>query len=119
MDNHTKVYGGGLAKIDGMGMATTFGVGVKIEDGKTLGHFICSINPPGPEMVVNAPVESAEFSAEGGDGKVTLKGTDKIWGAYTAILEEGKMDLTWTKPFGPKGDTHITEMDTLAVVKFE
>lgn len=34
MKNHTKVYGGGLATVDGMGMITTFGVGVKIENGK-------------------------------------------------------------------------------------
>ncbi len=112
---YTKVYGGGLATIDGMGMLTIFGVGVKVEDGKTTGHFICSINPHGPEMIVNGPVESAEFE----DEKVTLKGTDKTWGAYTAVLEKGKLDLTWTKPFGPKGDTHITETDTLVIVKFE
>jgi len=115
MKNHTKVYGGGLATVDGMGMVTIFGVGAEVKEGKTSGHFFCSINPPGPEMVVNGPVESAEFE----DGRVTLKGTDKTWGAYTTVLGEGKMDLKWTKPFGPKGDTHITESDMLAVVKFE
>lgn len=51
MQNHTKVYGGGLASVDGMGMMTTFGVGVTVEDGKTSGHFFCSINPPGPEKL--------------------------------------------------------------------
>lgn len=115
MKNHTKVYGGGLAAVDGMGMVTTFGVGVNVENGKVSGHFLCSINPPGPEMIVNDPVESAKFE----DGKVTVKGIDKNWGVYTAVLSEGKPDLTWTKPFGPKGDTHIMETDTLAVVKFE
>lgn len=115
MENHKKVYGGGLAAVDGMGMITTFGVGVKVEGDKVSGHFICSINPPGPEMVVNAPVESAEFEG----GKVTLKGTDKTWGAYTAVFSEGKLDLSWTKPFGPNNDTHITETDTLSIVKVE
>lgn len=115
MKKHTKVYGGGLAKVDGMGMITTFGVGVKSKGGRASGQFFCSINPPGPEMVVNAPVKSAKFE----EGKVTLKGTDKKWGAYTAVLGKGKLDLKWTKPFGPKGDTHIMETDVLAVVKFE
>lgn len=115
MNNYTKVYGGGLGSVDGMGMVTTFGVGVEVKDGKVSGHFLCSINPPGPEMMVNGPVESAEFE----DGKVTIKGTDRTWGAYTAVLGDGKLDLEWTKPFGPKGDTHLTETDALAVVKFE
>lgn len=59
MVDHTKVYCGGLAAVDGMGMVTTFGVGVKVEG-----------------------------------GKVTLKGTDKKRGAFTAILGKGKLDLT-------------------------
>lgn len=82
MKNKTKVYGGGLATVDGMGMITTFGVGVRVKDGKTSGQFFCTINPPGPEMVINSPVESANFDGE----KVNLKGTNKTWGAYTAVL---------------------------------
>lgn len=110
----TKVSGGGMTVIDGMGAKTIFGIVVD-RSVKGNDHFICSINPPGPKMVIDAPIERTSFS----DGKFTAWGVDKTWGKYKVTIGGNKLKLRWTRPFGPNKVIEITETNVLSTIRME
>ncbi len=66
-------------------------------------------------MVIDAPIRRTLFEGD----MLTIWGTDKTWGKYTADIGRGKLKLRWTKPFGPDNVVEISETNVLSTINVE